>query len=356
MAGIKFASWPGRGGDLNPFISHFVDSLENFGFEVVNLSMVPFDTPPDGSMDLPAGSAIVIHWPQFIYRDSFGYVAKIATLIRFATFLGRMKRNGIRVIWLCHDLKPHDWNEWQWQALWWPTLRAMLLLSDGIIALSPGTKALVAEHYSGWIRGRLDWAWHPKYEGVLASESTREEMRESLDLASSDSLVGFFGQIRLQKGVEDLMNAFSSIDEAGIHVVIAGSPLESALSVSEQVVSASERDHRIHAMIRKLEDDELRNLVSACDLCVFPYREYTHSGAMIYSLSAHRRILTPRTPFSASLAEILPDWVDLYEGPLTAQILQVSAMRKPPETPPDLSAFSAELLAKKVIKLTTEVH
>ena len=356
MTDIMFASWPGRRGDLNPFIRSFVDSIEKQGFNVASLSMIPFDTLPDGLEGLPQGSGIVIHWPQFMYRDSFGKLAKVATLVRFIAFLKQLKKSGVRVIWICHDLKPHDWNAWHWQALWWATLRAMLLLSDSIIALSPGTREVVAQRYPAWIRGRLEWAWHPKYEDVLTDASTRIRTRESMSVGGADRLVGFFGQIRLQKGVEDLIDAFSLIKEPDIHLMIAGAPLGAAVSVSENVSAMAENDRRIHAIFRKLEDEELRDLVSACDLCVFPYREYTHSGAMIYSLSAHRRILTPRTPFSASLAEVLPEWVDLYDGALTPQILRASTLRETPDTPPDLSAFSAERLARKVIEITGEIQ
>lgn len=128
------------------------------------------------------------------------------------------------MIWICHDLKPHDWNAWHWQALWWATLRAMLLLSDSIIALSPGTREVVAQRYPAWIRGRLEWAWHPKYEDVLTDASTRIRTRESMSVGGTDRLVGFFGQIRLQKGVEDLIDAFSLIKEPDIHLMIAGAP------------------------------------------------------------------------------------------------------------------------------------
>ncbi len=65
MGGLKVASWPGSGGDLNPFINIFVDALEGIGCEVVNVKKFP-------AKDFPEVSVLVIHWPQFIYKESFG--------------------------------------------------------------------------------------------------------------------------------------------------------------------------------------------------------------------------------------------------------------------------------------------
>ncbi len=230
----------------------------------------------------------------------------------------------------------------------------MFLMSDGIITLSPKTMMFVQQHYSQWIRGRLDWAWHPKYENALASPQVGLETRRTLGISEQVSLIGFFGQLRSQKGVEDLVRVFRMSDDPAMHLLIAGMSLKSAAAVSEYVINASQNDQRIHAIIKRLEDDEISNLVAACNLCVFPYRKYFHSGAMIYCLSAHRRLLTPRTPFSESLAEVLPDWVDLYEGELTTERLWASAKKQTPETPPDLSPFSGRALAEKVVQLTKE--
>ena len=104
MGGLKVASWPGSGGDLNPFINIFVDALEGIGCEVINVEKFP-------AKDFPEVSVLVVHWPQFIYKESFGKFSKVVTLLQFLTLLLRLKKTGVRIVWICHDLEPHDRNE-----------------------------------------------------------------------------------------------------------------------------------------------------------------------------------------------------------------------------------------------------
>ncbi|PLW67581.1 glycosyltransferase [Pseudohalioglobus lutimaris] len=346
MTAKRVVSWPGRGGDLNPFIETFVDSLEQAGCEVVGINNFP-------TLEFPSDTdAFVIHWPQFIYANAFGYAAKLRTLLQFIHQLRDLKKSGIQIIWLCHDLTPHDWNTMRWQLLWWPTIRGLFLLADGVIALSPGTCSKIERQYSRWIRGKLTWAWHPWYEDVLVEDERALRTRVDLGIDDNTKLIGFFGQLRAQKGVADLVTAFQKLDAPEVHLLIAGAPFKSAPEVSEMVEAAAREDTRIHIILRELEDDEVKCIVAASDLCVFPYRQYTHSGAMIYSLSANRRILTPRTCFSEGLEELHPQWVVLYDGNLNEQILADAAKRPRPTEMIDLASFSPTLLAAKVMAFT----
>ncbi len=346
MTALKVVSWPGRAGDLNPFIEVFVDSLEAAGCDVTGIKAFPNE-------EFPAeADAFVIHWPQFIYSEAYGYIAKVRTLLRFIRQLRALKKRGVRIIWLAHDLMPHDWDAMRWQLLWWPTIRSLLLLADGVIALSPGTCAQIEREHSRWIRGRLTWAWHPWYEDVLVSDETAAETRAQLGISQNIRVIGFFGQLRGQKGLEDLVAAFRYVKDSDIHLLIAGAPSKSAPEIAQLVEHAASEDDRIHTILRELTDEEVKKVVAATDVCAFPYRRYTHSGAMIYSLSAHRPIVTPRTLFSQSLADLHPEWIHLYEGRLGMEALMKCVRQADPNPSPDLRDFAPTNLAAKVVELT----
>ena len=88
-------------------------------------------------------------------------------------------------------------------------------------------------------------------------------------------------------------------------------------------------DPRIRLLLEDLAPAPFRACLGACDIVVAPFRRYLHSGSIVHALSAQRPVLTPATPFAASLAATLaaPDWLQLYEGPLTAATL--AAARAP---------------------------
>ena len=67
--------------------------------------------------------------------------------------------------------------------------------------------------------------------------------------------------------------------------------------------------------------------MKAADLVVLPFTEILNSGSAILALSFNRPLLVPSRGAMAELFDIIgPDWVRLYDGPLTSQILEEAVL------------------------------
>ena len=88
-------------------------------------------------------------------------------------------------------------------------------------------------------------------------------------------------------------------------------------------------DGRIVLRLENLTETEFRSALGVCDTIVAPLRDYLHSGSIVHALSAERPVLTPATPFSIALrGQVGAEWMRLYDGPLTPELLQ-AAMQPP---------------------------
>ena len=104
-----------------------------------------------------------------------------------------------------------------------------------------------------------------------------------------------------------------------------------------------------------MPDSELVSHLREADLAVFPYREVSSSGAAIFALSAGRPILASDQPAFRELQSIIGgDWVTLYDGELTANVLEAAARRARrlicAGGAPSLNALSWETIADQTIE------
>lgn len=99
-----------------------------------------------------------------------------------------------------------------------------------------------------------------------------EDVRSSIKRGKLNLL--FFGQLRLSKGVDVLIESFEYLkDNSDINIIVAGSDkgrMMVDLEVPENVVK----------ILRYINDDELKFLFSNCDVMILPYKEIYQSGVL----------------------------------------------------------------------------
>lgn len=150
--------------------------------------------------------------------------------------------------------------------------------------------------------------------------------------------IGYVGLIRRYKGVEDLVAAFTGIEDPAASLHIAGKP--STDDLVEALHDAAGGDPRVTIDPRFLDDEELVHAISAAELIVLPYRHMHNSGTALAALSVDRPVLVPDNEVNRALsAEVGPGWVLLFDGSLTPDALR-AALRAPEDRAPrpDLSA------------------
>lgn len=123
--------------------------------------------------------------------------------------------------------------------------------------------------------------------------------------------MGYCGQLREYKKIDLAIEAFLRHATSNTHLLIAGKPTDKDLVA--RLEYASKQDPRIHLHANDLSLEDFEAALVACDTIIYPSRNYLHSGSLVHALSAGCHLLTPTTPFSQSLLELLgPSCVTTY--------------------------------------------
>ena len=266
-----------------------------------------------------------VHWPEtLLAARTPARVARRRALV--ALLLLRLRLTRTAVVRTVHNLRPHEGVP-HVDALLLGLLerqaRVLIRLNDET-PVPAGTRALTAQH--GHYRD-----WYADYE-VPERVPGR---------------VAFVGLVRPYKNVDGLVAAFRETADAapGASLHVAGSAASDTLA--EQLRAAAGDDPRISLTLQFLEDADLVDAVGRAELVALPYREMHNSGAALLALSLGRPVLLPRNATNARLAEeVGPEWVHLFDGVLTAEMLLdalTASGRIRPGDRPDLSAREWDL-------------
>jgi glycosyltransferase involved in cell wall biosynthesis len=249
-----------------------------------------------------------------------------------------------RLVWMVHDLAPHD-GKWFKRLAWPPYAARMARLADGALTLASGTRAPVLAAYPALAGKPVEHVWHPAYPGEALSPGARAAARAGLGWDGAERVYGYCGQLRPYKGVEDLLGAFRELADPAARLLVAGRPRDAAFAGALHGLAGG--DARIRLILEDLTPERFRACLGACDIVAAPFRRYLHSGSIVHALSAQRPVLTPATPFATSLAAELgrPDWLQTYQGPLTPATL---AGAEVPGTPLDLGPLAPERAARRL--------
>ncbi|MQA32809.1 glycosyltransferase [Modestobacter roseus] len=257
------------------------------------------------------------HWPEILV-DGRDPGRRFVRQALFVLLLLRLRVTRTPLVRTVHNLElPQGLSRRQSVLLRWAQRRTTLRIRiNETTALDDGTPVatVVHGHYRDW------YAEHPRREvqpGRLA----------------------FVGQVRRYKGVDRLVEAFRSVEDATLRLRIAGRPTSGELA--DELRAGAAADPRISLSLDFLPDAELVAEISAAELVVLPYREMHNSGGALAALSLGRPVLVPDNLVNRRLAEeVGAEWVLTFDGPLTGQALAAAVSRlraMPPAGRPDLS-------------------
>jgi beta-1,4-mannosyltransferase len=311
-------SWPGPRFQDNPLIAALCASLGEAGAEVVDIHDPTAATA--ARLDV-----LQIHWPEQIFWQGLGPCATVRKAWSTVWALARLKARGTRIVWMVHNLAPHDPSRWQ-RLLWRPYRAAIARLTDAFLTLSPSTVEVVRDAMPALNRKPGFFVWHPSYAGAVRSETERANARAALDFAPSTRVLACLGHVRPYKGVEELLEVFCNT-AGDMGLVVAGAADDQAFV--RKIAVIAEGDPRIRLILRSLPGAEFGALMAAADEIIAPFTDYLHSGSIVHALSARKPVCTPDKPFARDLASGFGNgWIRLYQPPLTATVL-LSAMIPP---------------------------
>jgi glycosyltransferase involved in cell wall biosynthesis len=180
---------------------------------------------------------------------------------------------GVPVIHCVHDAVPHPGDP---SFLWNGILRWELRFSKAVVVLSNAVGRLLKEQYGDLLGQKtIHHSTLPLFRsprGKTSNESSRPRMTTNFV---------FFGRIAPYKGLDILVQAFSSLpfDRARLTIVGTG-------TLPDSLVGAIESDERIECRNEWLDESEIGALLAAQDIMVLPYSEASQSGAIMSAYGA----------------------------------------------------------------------
>jgi len=228
---------------------------------------------------------IHLHWAELQYQAG----APRARLARFASFMGAVvlaRPLGLHLVYTVHNLAQHEGRHERLNRL---AHRALFARADAL-HVHDASVAEAVRRQTGRSRG-IFIIPHGSYVGCYPNDLSPAEARRQLGLGQSDFVYLALGGLRPYKGIEELIEAFAGLPGDDLRLLIAGHPHEPAYADELRRRIAGEK--RALAHLEHVPDERLQVYFKAADICVFPYRQATTSGAALLALSFGRPILAP---------------------------------------------------------------
>lgn len=332
---MRIGSLPGPSFAGNDFIGTFCDSLRAQGHSIVDLS-IPLMVRPK-SVDI-----VHIHWPEQIFWGRKNGAVAAGKALHTLAMLHMLKRAGVRIVWMVHNLQPHDASAFQMR-LWTPFSRAVARLADGYVTLSPATLPLVAARFPFPATARSLAVRHPPYQ-IPADLADREAARRIVNSRAGGRHLVFVGAVRPYKGAIELARLVSELPPERVTLAIAGKCDPSLRPALEEL---ARRHRHISFSGDRLDEGRFVAMIRSADYVALPFQNSLHSGSVIHALSLGRPVLTPRNPFAEELGELIgSEWLRVYDGRLQAKDLL--DLPPPPAGEPDLAALSPEIMGREL--------
>lgn len=329
-AALRVLAFP-KGG-ANQYLHNFSGSLEAGGATVDEFNF--------WRAFFKRYDVIHIHWPDTHLRTHSWWRA-VGKHVRLALMCVTARMRGTKVVWMMHNLKPHEKDHpisvWLFPR-WFPQL------CTDVIALTRVGLDSARQLYPPLAAKRSAIVPHGHYRGSYPSAPAREACRTQLGLAQGKFTYLYFGNIRRYKNVPLLIEVFRQLADPDAQLVIAGLPVLGMEAKDLEAQAAG--DPRIKLHLKFIADEDVPAYLGAADVLVLPFDSILNSGSVMLALSYNRAVLAPRLGALPEIQEQVGSrWLQLYDGELRPALL---AKLKNAEGVPaegelaDLSAFEWE--------------
>lgn len=237
---------------------------------------------------------IHVHWPHGSYVHNYWRVP----FVLFHLLLYRLLKNNI--VWTVHEL---EFYETRYPILDRLVVRALMKLARTLVVHSRYSLDTVRRRYA--YKRQITLLPHPSFIGCYPNEIQKCAARIELGLSAEATVYLFLGHIKPYKGVEELIQAFRSIEDRGIRLVIAGKPLDT--QTADRLHAMARGDSRITTAVDYLPDEQLQVYLNAADVLVYPFRQMHTSGSVLLGMSFARPVIVP-------VMASLPEDVDKNAG------------------------------------------
>jgi beta-1,4-mannosyltransferase len=238
-----------------------------------------------------------LHWTgQFMIRPSLG--GSIVATARFLSRVWRARRSGARVVWTIHNLVQHESERRTWER--WALTAQMRLVHKGIVHSEAAARETA--RCLRFPAERLAIVPHGDLGASYPNTISREEARQRLGVAAESKVVLFFGRLRRFKGVPELVDAFSRIEERDAVLLVAGEEWEP--ETVEYLQARAATDPRIRLYIAFLPPEDVQIYMNAADVVALPFLDGITSGSATLAMSFGKALVAADAP---SLVGVPPE-------------------------------------------------
>lgn len=326
---IALAQLPPPGLGPNPYAELLYGALADHG-----IPRAPFPGLTIGALWRSRRTIAILHFhwrPELSYapslvelrmREPRRRVQATAELCRFALCLLFARLLGYRIVWTVHEVPParHSRIDRAGQAL-------LVRASSVILAHDRAVADRLSEE-----RGRplpIEIVKHGTFKGVYAVNRSREDVRAELRIPATAIVFLCFGQMRSDKEIPFLLDAFAAADLPDAYLVIAGAPNHEPSR--RRVQAAASRDGRIRAILERVPPERVGELFAMADAFVLARNQVWTSGSLILSLSFGLPVVAARlSPVIELLGDDETGWL-FTPGDLTSltRMLRRAALDRP---------------------------
>ncbi|UVI29124.1 glycosyltransferase family 4 protein [Paenibacillus spongiae] len=330
--------WP-KWSPHNKYSELLTRSIEQNGLQVEHYDREAMFKPRRGDI-------VHLHWPSNSYTSSV-FALTIAKSLFFALLLLYFRCRGVRLFWTVHNVWPHT-GKTRWDRL---MRKYILTVCHEAFVLSETVKGEVAATF-GVPPSKLVVTPHGHYVDAYASKGT--DIRKRFGISPESFLFLFIGRINPYKGVDQLVEAFSSLKLESCDLLIAGH-VDSGYSL-DFIDRVNDGTIRIYPQF--VDDHELADFLEAANVIVLPYKQISTSGSAILALSHKKPVVAPRL---GALGEYVSDGCGVLYDPDDPdglrKALQASMNMDVKETEMHIAAKLRELdwdrIAGKMIQVYT---
>lgn len=226
---------------------------------------------------------IHLHWVHPISRNLLLSLAKF-WLFQTGLIVFRLRR--VPIFWTVHNLEFHEKKH-----RWLDRLNNRLVARKVNAVFVHGLNAIpLVEATLGISAPRIYHTPHGNYVDAIPQidGNSFPEMRG----AGTNFL--YFGAVRPYKGVLNLIEQFRRLEGAAT-LTIAGDP--QGAEMRRQVEEAARPDRRIRLKLGFLPDEELAQVIFACDVVVLPFKEVFTSGSLVMAITCGKPVVVPNVGF-----------------------------------------------------------
>lgn len=121
-----------------------------------------------------------------------------------------------------------------------------------------------------------------------SSPMDRRQARALLGCGSDEFVLLFFGQIKIEKGLDILLRALPGVVSASrrrVRLVIAGRPFKQDFARYQSIIAELKINRYVDLHLGYVSDDRVSAFYGAADVVVLPYRRIYQSGVALMALS-----------------------------------------------------------------------